>query len=448
MNSVANGVVHSNFHHIVVKTAVGIAQILIKNALSIVCTVVYGNSRSRTNCCGNSVAQGVVHRKHDNEVSETAVGTPQTLCVNARQAVWAIVLAVHRSASHVAVGVESGSGTYHRTYGVAQGVVHRKHQHYNAVAAVHRKVMLRELARHGVRTVANGVYGPGTHGVVQRVAESVVHHKTDHQVVQAMRRRINKVLGVNALLGVGRIVAPTYGNKSQMAVGVESLTGTESVVHSVANSVVYIYVVNNGAVAAVTGMVPVGHLVPAGVENIRVVSYIHGLTGAHAIHHRHPESVPNDDFLSHHTVASVDGFEQAAVFVPRNSYRVIAIYHIMPPTNVCVGQFYVERVVKLQIKHRLVPAAVAIVLPLVMVFAAFTKSLPFVCKAVAFACKIMYRVPRKGVEMHNKKRHAVGIRPAAAAIVINNAERCVGIERHGLVITKILIPNQQWTRCA
>ena len=75
------------------------------------------------------VAQGVVHRKVYNKVENAAVGVAQTLGVKSRQTV-----------AHP-VGVETGARTYHRMYGVANGVRNKKMVIGNAVAGVVRNKM-------------------------------------------------------------------------------------------------------------------------------------------------------------------------------------------------------------------------------------------------------------------------------------------------------------------
>ena len=111
--------------------------------------------------------------------------------------------------------------------------------------------MLSVNARQIVWRIINSAYGTtaevsvcvegrsGTYSVAQSVAQSVVHRKFYHQVVQTACCGVAQILCINSRQGIGRVVAAAHGDTSQMSVGVEGSSGTYSVAQSVAQSVVH-----------------------------------------------------------------------------------------------------------------------------------------------------------------------------------------------------------------
>ena len=133
------------------------------------------------------MAESVALGQNHHQIVETAVVVTHTLGINARRGVAG------------AVGVEMSAPADRAVHGVAQGVVYCKHNHQIAVAAV-----------------------GGT-----------------------------QVLGVNARLGIWRVVDTVHRTAAQMAVGIDTCSGAYRPAKGVAKGVVHRNTQHHSAVASV-----------------------------------------------------------------------------------------------------------------------------------------------------------------------------------------------------
>ena len=262
MHCVAKGVVHSKMYHKVAETAVGVAEILSKISLIEILSAVGVETGTGAHGAMHCIAKGVGNCKVDDKVVETAVGSTKMLSVNTLIIIRPVVLSAHRSVAHMTVGVEMRTGTYHRVYGVAYGVVHRQIDDKVVETAVGSTKMLSVntlivvgtivLSAH--RSVAHMTVGvetcAGTYHGVYGVAHSVVHRQIDDEVVETAVGS-TKILSINTLIVVRTIVLSAHRSIAHVTVGVETCTGTYHGMYGVAQGVVYSKVYNKVAETAV-----------------------------------------------------------------------------------------------------------------------------------------------------------------------------------------------------
>ena len=200
------------------------------------------------------VAQGVVHCQVNNQIEVTACGgIMEILCVNALLCVWRIVLSANRTVAQMSVGVERSSHTDDGMDGVAQGVVHRQIDNQveetascgvTKILSVNTLLCVRLIILSVNRTVAQMTVGVerisgaycGTYGV----AQGVVHCQIDNQIEETTVHRVTKMLNINALPGVLRIVLSAHGKVAEMSVGIERASGADGCTYGVVQSVVHL----------------------------------------------------------------------------------------------------------------------------------------------------------------------------------------------------------------
>ena len=139
----------------------------------------------------------------------------------------------------MSVGVQFCTCTYYLADGVAQRIFHRKYHNYSAVAIVYRRIMLRVDTRKDIRAVADGVSAAGTNFWPYGVPEGVIYHQENHQVMVAPRCRVAEILCVNPLAVIRRIVVPAYRHITVMSVGVECLSRTDYRINRIPQGVVH-----------------------------------------------------------------------------------------------------------------------------------------------------------------------------------------------------------------
>ena len=139
-------------------------QFLAVYACSGVNVIVYRRAAACANGVENGVAQGVVHRKVDNEIVQASRrGINKILSVNTFVVVRRVVAAAQRNVAHKSVGVETGTGTHVVVYGVAQGVSIDGREHH----CIHKDI----AAIRGIHAHCNHKRCVGTPvGIVHRVA--------------------------------------------------------------------------------------------------------------------------------------------------------------------------------------------------------------------------------------------------------------------------------------
>ena len=138
-----------------------------------------------------------------------------------------------------AVGVETGACADGAIYGVAQGVVHRKVDRMDMVTTSEVASDLCVESRIVVRHTAGVETGARADGAVDGIAECVVHSKVDNQIEETTGCGVAKILSINTLLCVWRIIMSANGAVAQMSVGVEAPSDTDNGIYGVAQGVVH-----------------------------------------------------------------------------------------------------------------------------------------------------------------------------------------------------------------
>ena len=262
MYGVTQGVVNGQIDNQIMETTVGSAQVLCVNALNIVRRIVAATHWTvaqmsvciKTCTCTDNlvdgVAQGVVHRQIDNQIMVTAVWCTKMLCVNTLHIVWRIVHSAYRTVAEMSVGVEACSSTDDGMYGVTNCIVHRQINDQIMETTIGGAQVLRVNALHIVwrivhsahRTVAEMSVGvetrASTNNWMDGVTESIIHSQIDNQIMETTVGGA-KVLCVNALHIVWRIVHSAHRCVAQMSVGVETRSSTDNGMYCVADSVIY-----------------------------------------------------------------------------------------------------------------------------------------------------------------------------------------------------------------
>ena len=160
------------------------------------------------------IAEGVVNRQTDDKIVVAAVGLTQVLGVFASEVVT------------LAASVETGSGAEGAVNGVAQGVVHHEADNEIVVAAVWLTEVLGVFAREVVALAVGVETGSGADSAVDSIAEGVVHRKADDKIIVA-------AVGLTEVLGVFACMVVT------LAVGVETGSGAEGAINGIAEGVVH-----------------------------------------------------------------------------------------------------------------------------------------------------------------------------------------------------------------
>ena len=207
-------------------------------------------TRSGTNNWMDGVANCVVDSQVDNKVVETAVGGTQMLRVNALIIVRTVVLATHGRASQVSVGVETCSGTDNGMNGitncVADGQVDNKIMETavggTQMLRVNTLVVVRRIVHAANRTVAEVSVGiktrTGTDDRMYSIANCVADDQVNNQIVETAVGGA-KVLCINALHIIGRIVHAANRTVAEVSVGIKTRTGTNNGMDGVTDGVVH-----------------------------------------------------------------------------------------------------------------------------------------------------------------------------------------------------------------
>ena len=174
----------------------------------------------------------------------------EILGVNALQVIGRVVDSAHRHTAEMAVGVKGGTGADGVANGVANSVVYNDVDNQvvetacsriaqilcvNALVVV-RRIIGPAHGRQSQMSVGIDTFS-GTYGSSKGVAKGVVYSEVDDEILETAEGGVAQILGENACGVVRWVVVAAHRNAAQMAVGVDNLSGTDGAVDCVAKGV-------------------------------------------------------------------------------------------------------------------------------------------------------------------------------------------------------------------
>ena len=221
----AYGVGHSYHNGKYAVAATRRFQFLAVGAGCCVHAVVYRITAACADGVVNDAPKGVANGYVDVQYAVAPRCRMQVLTVASRQGVSLAVYDIARAGTNCLA--------YGRAYGVGYGYDNGKY----AVAALWCLQFLSVYACGGVNVIVYRRAAACADGIVNGVAQGVVHRKVDNEIVQASRRGIHKILGVKTFVVVRRVIAAAHRKVAHISVGVETGSGTHVVVYGVAQGV-------------------------------------------------------------------------------------------------------------------------------------------------------------------------------------------------------------------